>query len=210
MKNLTLIFILIPCIVFGQQKKKSPPPPAPPPPESKEQMAWDKKHDRCFNTSKYNPKQRRAFFPFNSAAKVKLISFSSDDIPYSAISVNNFSVDSTKVKEGKVLSAAGIDSLTDIMYNVGFTPMKHKRPRLKGELEVADPGYMCIFQPRHAILFIDSTGKVTQYISICFTCHQYYLSSRKIKYTVECENKYELLKSYFLSQGIKYGAKQEQ
>ena len=173
-------------------------------------MAWDKKHDRCFNTSKYDPKQRRAFFPFNSAAKVELISFNSDNIPYLPVAVNNFSIDSSKVKEGKVLSLAGIDSLTDIMYNVGFTPMKHKRPRIKGELEVADPRSMCIFQPRHAILFIDSTGKVTQYISICFTCHQYYLSSRKIKYTVECENKYDLLKSYFLSQGIKYRTKREE
>ncbi len=208
MKNLTLLFILIPCIVFGQRKKILPPP-GPPPPESKEQIAWDKKHDRCFNTFSYDAKQRRAFFPFNSATTVKLISFNSDDIPYRPVAVNNFSIDSSKVKEGKLLSAAGIDSLTDIMYNVGFTPMKHKRPRIKGELEVADPGSMCIFQPRHAILFIDSTGKVTQYISICFTCHQYYLSSRKIKYTVECENKYELLKSYFLSQGIKYATKQE-
>ena len=187
-----------------------PPAPGPPPPESKEQMAWDKKHDRCFNTSKYDPKQRRAFFPFNSAAKVELISFNSDNIPYLPVAVNNFSIDSSKVKEGKVLSLAGIDSLTDIMYNIGFTPMKHKRPRIKGELEVADPRSMCIFQPRHAILFIDSTGKVTQYISICFTCHQYYLSSRKIKYTVECENKYDLLKSYFLSQGIKYITKREE
>lgn len=210
MKNLTLLFILIPCIVFGQQKKALPPPPGPPPPESKEQMAWDKKHNNCFNTSKFNAKQRRAFFPFNSAVTVKLISFNSDDIPYQPVAVNNFSIDSSKVKEGKVLTAAGIDSLTDIMYNVGFTPMKHKRPRIKGELEVADPGSMCIFQPRHAILFIDSTGKVTQYISICFTCHQYYLSSRKIKYTVECENKYDLLKSYFLSQGIKYRTKREE
>jgi hypothetical protein len=210
MNKLFFLLVMLPCIVLGQQKKKLPPPPGPPPPESKEQIAWDKKHDRCFNTSKYNAGKRRAFFPFNSAATVKLISFSSEDIPYLPVSVNNFSIDSTKVKESKVLSPAGIDSLTDIIYNVGFTPMKHKRPRIKGELEVADPGPMCIFQPRNAILFIDSTGKVTQYISICFTCHQYYLSSRKIKYTVNCEDKYELLRNYFLSQGIQYGTKQEE
>ena len=205
MKNLTLLFILIPCVVFGQQRKTLPPPPGPPPAPSKEQLAWDKKHYSCFNTSQYDAKQRRAFFPFNSATRVKLISFGTDDVPYQPVAVNNFSIDSTKIKESKVLSFAGIDSLTDIMYNVGFTPMKHKRPRIKGELKEADPRVMCVYQPRNAILFIDSTGKVTQYISICFTCHQYYLSSRKIKYTADCENKYELLKIYFLSQGIKYG-----
>jgi hypothetical protein len=210
MKNLTLLFIVIPCIVFGQQKKKLPPPPGPPPPPIKEQMAWDKKHYSCFNTSKYDVRQRRAFFPFNSAARVKLISFSTEDIPYRPVAVSHFSIDSTKVKESKLLSPAGIDSLTDIMYNVGFTPMKHKRPRIKGELEEADPPVMCIYQPRNAILFIDSTGKVTQYISICFECDLYYLSSRKIKYTVNCEDKYGLLRSYFLFQGIQYGTKREE
>jgi hypothetical protein len=207
MKNLTLLLLLFPFAVLGQHKAL--PPPQPPLPPTKEQIAWDKKHYRCSNTSRYNAKQRRAFFPFNSAVVVKLISFSNEDIPYQPIAVNNFSIDSTKVKESKVLSSSGIDSLTDILYNVGFTPMKYKRPvvNVNGieELGVADPGSMCIYQPRNAILFIDSAGKVTQYISICFECHQYYLSSRKIKYTVNCENKYELIKSYFLAQGIKYG-----
>jgi len=204
--SLFYLILILPVVAFGQKAKLRPP--EPPLPPSKEQLAWDKKHNSCFNTSQYNAKQRRAFFPFNSAAVVKLISFSNEDIPYQPIAIDNFSIDNNKVKESKVLSS-GIDSLTDILYNIGFTPMKHKRPRtnVNGivELEVADPGSMCIYQPRHAILFIDWAGKVTQYISICFTCHQYYLSSRKIKYTVNCENKYELIKSYFLAQGIKYG-----
>ncbi|HTD41376.1 MAG TPA: hypothetical protein VK671_12195 [Mucilaginibacter sp.] len=204
MKNLTLLFILIPCMVFGQQKKKSPPPPEPP--SLEEARAW-KKHNQCFNSHKYNEEQRRAFFPFNTATTVKLISFTYGDVVYTPVAVNNFSIDYSKVRESKILSSIGIDSLTDILYNVGFTPVK--RPKYKKgevhELWIDDSRSMCIFQPRNAILFIDSTGKVTQYISICFTCHQYYLSSRKIKYTVNCENKYELLKNYFLSQGIQYG-----
>jgi hypothetical protein len=209
MKNLTLLLILFPFIVFGQQKKKSPPPPEPP--SIEEARAWEK-HHQCLNSHKYNEEQRRSFFPFNTATTVKLISFAKEDYVYTPVAVNNFIIDYSKVRESKILSNDGIDSLTDILYNVGFTPVK--RPKYKKgqvhEVEVDDSRSMCIFQPRHAILFIDSTGKVTQYISICFTCHQYYLSSRKIKYTVNCENKYELLRSYFLSQGIKYGNKQEQ
>lgn len=209
MRNLALLFILIPCILFGQQKKKSPPPPEPP--SFEEARAW-KEHNQCLNSHKYNEEQRRAFFPFNTATTVKLISFAKEDDVYTPVAVNNFIIDYSKVRESKILSSDGIDSLTDILYNVGFTPVK--RPKYKKgqvhEVEVDDSRSMCIFQPRHAILFIDSTGKVTQYISICFTCHQYYLSSRKIKYTANCENKYELLKSYFLSQGIKYRTKREE
>jgi len=209
MKTLTLLFILIPCVVFGQQKKKSPPPPEPP--SFEVARAW-KEHNQCLNSHKYNEEQRRAFFPFNTATTVKLISFAKEDDVYTPVAVNNFIIDYSKVRESKILSSDGIDSLTDILYNVGFTPVK--RPKYKKgqvhEVEVDDSRSMCIFQPRHAILFIDSTGKVTQYISICFTCHQYYLSSRKIKYTANCENKYELLKSYFLSQGIKYRTKREE
>jgi hypothetical protein len=52
---------------------------------------------------------------------------------------------------------------------------------------------------------MDANGKVTQYIELCFECQRSYLSSRKIKNAIYCEQKYELLKNYFLSQGIKYG-----
>ena len=194
MKNLTLLFLLIPYFVFSQQKHFH----GPPPPTS-EDIRLMEKRNQCFNSHRYNAQQRRAFYPFNSAITIKLISFTVNDMPYRPLAVNDFAIDSTKVKESKTLSNDGIDSLTDILYNVGFTPIKKKL-----ELVIDDPGRAC-YNPRNAVLFIDATGKVTQYIEFCFECHRYYLSSRKIKYTVNCENKYELLKSYFLSQGIQYG-----
>ena len=197
MNKLFFLLVMLPCIVLGQQKKKLPPPPAPP---TLEDARIEEKRNQCFNSGQYNAGQRRAFFPFSSTTTVKLISFTYGDIVYTPIVVNNFLIDYNKVHETKILSDAGIDSLTDILYNVGFTPIKEKQ-----RIGMQDPKAMCLYQPRNAILFIDSVGKVTQYIEICFTCHQYYLSSRKIKYTVNCENKYELLKNYFLSQSIKYG-----
>ncbi|MGZ3820272.1 MAG: hypothetical protein ACXVB6_06750, partial [Mucilaginibacter sp.] len=179
MKNLTLLFILIPCLVFGQKKA-----PAPHPPTIEEDKLADK-HNQCFNSSQYNAEQRRAFFPFSTATTVKLISFTFGEVVYTPNAINDFAVDYNKVHESKVLSNAGIDSLTDILYNVGFTPVKkirHKKGAIY-EIDVEDPGRMC-YEPRNAILFMDADGKVTQYIELCFTCHRYYLSSRNIKYTV--------------------------
>jgi hypothetical protein len=202
MKYLTLLLLLIPCFVYAQ-KKKSLPPLGPPTPAQERIMEI---HDQCYNSHKYTADQRRAFFPFNNAVTIKLVSFSDTVRIYTPIAVDNFAVDYSKVIENKVLSSSGIDSLTDILYNVGFTPYS-KIPHKKGEiyeLEIADPGAAC-YEPRNAILFINAEGKVTQYIEICFMCQRYYLSSSKIKYTVYCDRKYDLLKSYFLAQGIKYG-----
>lgn len=203
MKNLLLLFILMPFFVFGQNKKGLHAPLGPPSPEQEKIMEM---HNQCFNSHKYTAQQRRAFFPFNSAITIKLISFTVNDMPYRPVAINNFAIDTGKVKESKILSNDAIDSLTDILYNVGFKPSK-RVPHKKGEiyeLEIADPGYAC-YNPRNAILFIDADGKITQYIEICLECHRYYLSSRKIKSTVNCKNKYELLKSFFLAQGIQYG-----
>ena len=194
MNRLVPLVIMIPCIVFGQQKKALPPTGSP----TREQEKIAEINNQCLHTSKYKVRERRAFFPFNSATTIKLVSFSDTSRIYTPIAVNNFVIDYSKVIESTTLSNAGIDSLTDILYNVGLTPVKGLR------FEIADPGGKC-YNPRNAILFIDGQGKVTQYIEFCFECHRYYLSSIKIKNTVYCEQKYDLLKNYFLEQGIRYG-----
>jgi hypothetical protein len=192
MKYLTFLLILIPCIVFGQHKA---PPPHPP---IAEEGKLAEKHNQCHYNPKYNAKQRRSFFPFNTAITIQLVSFNDTVRVYTPIAVNNFKIDYSKVFENKKLSEAGVDSLTDIMYNFGLTPVKGTYP------EIADLGYSC-YNPRNAILFMDASGKVTQYIEFCFECHHYYLSSSKIRNATYCEQKYDLLKNYFLAQGIKYG-----
>ncbi|MGZ3764531.1 MAG: hypothetical protein ACXVB0_12205 [Mucilaginibacter sp.] len=192
MKNLTLLFILIPCLVFGQKKA-----PAPHPPTIEEDKLADK-HNQCHYNFKYNAERRRSFFPFNTATTIQLVSFNDTVRIYTPIAVNYFNIDYSKVIETKKLSQAGVDSLTDIMYNYGLTPVKGTY------LETADPGAAC-YNPRNAILFMDAEGRVTQYIEFCFECHRYYLSSSKIKNATYCEQKYDLLKTYFLAQGLKYG-----
>jgi len=83
------------------------------------------------------------------------------------------------------------------MYNFGFTPVRGAYLQIDRERACCNP--------RNAVLFMDANGKVTQYIEFCFECHHYYLSSRKVENAIYCEQKYDLLKSYFLVQGIKYG-----
>ena len=164
-----LIALIWPCQLSGQSKKRVLSPPGPP---SKKEEALAEKHNRCFHQNIYNSRQRRAFFPFNKADTIKLISFEAelgpkdlnddstthDTVPILVpIAKDQFSVNSQKVKEAKILTTRGINSLTDILYNVGFTPVKNL------SFEISDLGARC-YEPRNAILFIDGKGNVTQYM----------------------------------------------
>lgn len=220
MKRLLIILLLaLPCVLFGQSKNKIKMPIMP----TKKQWALAEKHNKCYYQNKYNALQRRAFFPFSIADTIKLISFEAlytptdsiyenngkliivppiikDTIPViSAISQNHFALNKRKVIEIRTLTPAGVDSLTNILYNIGYTPVKNL------DFEVGDPGAKC-YAPRNAILFIDANGNVTQYLEICFGCQRHYWSSSKVADIEYCYNKYELLRKYFLAQRIKYGA----
>jgi|SRR5215217_6856753 len=156
-----------------------------------------KKYMTCVNSHQFNAKQRRTFFPFPSAVSVKLISFQADTFSIQPIAPNHFLIDTTLLKESHLLSSAAIDSLTDILYNVGYTPIKLP-------FKLADPGRNC-YDPRNAILFLNAEGIVAQYIELCFECERYFLSSSKIKNTEYCEQKFEMLRQFFFERGIKYG-----
>jgi len=193
---------MLPCVVFGQLVPFNKVP-------TKRDYILAKKYDQCYNSHRYNAKQRRAFTPFSKAITIKLISFhvpidgalpgEENPPPYTPIAPDNFKINNERIIESKVLSEIAIDSLTDIMYNVGFTPMK-----IKPKFTIADSGASC-YNPRNAILFIDANGVLTHYIEFCWECGRYYLSSSKIKNTTYCEQKLDMLKTFFLTQGIKYG-----
>ncbi|TFF38936.1 hypothetical protein [Mucilaginibacter psychrotolerans] len=214
-KNLLIFCLLIlPGVVMAQKPKR----PLGPPTKAEDRAAI--LHDQCLHRNTYTAAQRRSFFPFSTAGSVKLISFEfvlyhdaeildtagnliNPPMPHDTQEVitpmapNRFKLNYRKIKEIKQLSAKGLDSLTDILYNVGFTPVKNLT------FEIAGHGYSC-YEPRNAILFFDAAGNLTQYIELCFMCHRYYLSSRKIRYTADCEQKSDMLKGFFLAQGINY------
>lgn len=212
-KVILLILFILPCIVHAQRKKHSK--------ELGPKRDYAGYND-CSYQYRFDANARRAFFPFLKAAKVRLISFHEgentpihitepgtisepDIIPaedtlrvFSPMAKGDFFVNYCRVMEMRDLSNAAIDSLTDIMYNVGRKPMKLPD-------DYANPGAVC-YSPANAILFIDNKGKVTEYIEICFHCRKYYYSSSKTRKVDYCDQKWDMLRKYFLTQNIIYGA----
>jgi hypothetical protein len=189
--KLALLLLLVPSLAYGQKKH-----PLQKPPTYQEALRLQK-FEQCLHQDIFTAKQRRAFFPFNTTNSIKIISFNDPKVDFNRLPVKYHIIDKTKVREIKTLSISGIDSLTDILYNIGYTPMK-------GGLEIADPGGKC-YNPRNAILFIDKKGHVSEYIEFCFQCHKIEFSSKKIRKTEYCDDKFDLLRRYFLAQGIKIG-----
>jgi hypothetical protein len=198
--QLVFLLLLAPCITFGQYHKLVKYRNSNIGVEVKgKEFKLAKAYCTCFNKPKYSTNQRLDFFPFNKAATVKLISFAIPlDTPiYTALAPSRYVLNQKSVIESKLLSISAVDSLTDILYNVGYSPIKLN-------FKLVSTGYGC-YSPRNAILFLDSNGEINEYIELCFDCEKYYLSSAKIKNTEYCEQKYDMLKAFFLSQGIKYG-----
>ncbi|RYU90114.1 hypothetical protein EWM62_11265 [Mucilaginibacter terrigena] len=217
MKRLLLIILFIlPCIVFAQKKRHFKAPRV---------MRYYPGYNDCAYQYRFDADARRAFFPFSKAARIRLISFHEgentpiyitepgaayvpDVIPaedtmqvFSPMAKDDFFVNYCRVMEMRDLSKAAVDSLTDILYNVGRKPIKLPD-------DYANPGAAC-YSPANAILFMDSKGKITEFIEICFHCHRYYYSSSKTREIDYCDQKWDMLKKYFFSQGIKFGVVDE-
>jgi hypothetical protein len=193
MRKVLFLLLFLPGVVFCQHRKLPPAPPAQPP--------RGKDFDRsgqCLHRDLFSNLQRREFFPFKDTYTVKLISFNDPKSYQNEIPVYDHILDMNKVGEIKTLTINGIDSLTDILFNIGYTPVKPGRP------SIYNPGGKC-FNPRNAVLFMDKNDRVLEYINICFECHQIEYSSDKIKRTDFCKQKFDLMKSYFLARGIKIG-----
>ena len=215
--KLTLLFSLI-CLVGFAQKKKYDIMKPPVEPPSRADYAVLEKRMACIHRNTYSLGERLKFFPFNQYKKVMLISF---ELPEPSAEINNAGktqpknhnekeftlallakkqkLDQTRIKENRILSALEIDKLTDILYNFGYKSTKSYKGLLIG-----DDGYSC-YNPRNAIVFLDEKGLIAEYIEICFECHRREDSSEKIKTGEFCTEKYDLIRKYFYTVGIKYG-----
>jgi hypothetical protein len=203
-------------MLFGQSKRKYKMPVRP----TKKQLALAEKHYQCFYQNKYNAQQRRSIFPFNTAVEIQIISFKPsypmnndikevdgklieidrsdpDTVPvFTTISKDRYLINYRKVINKKTLSAAGVDSLTDILYNYTYTPITDK-----DFIEVGNPGCSC-YEPTKAILFIDRDHHVTQYMRTCFKCERHFWSSSKVNEIEYCTGKYQMLEKFFFKQGV--------
>jgi hypothetical protein len=130
------------------------------------------------------------FYPFGAAEKVKLVSFRFHRNNY-PVRRDSLLVDS--LIETRTLTKNQLIKLTDILYN---------------NIYRAQPNYgvttLCFF-PRNAILFFDRTGKLIEYINICFHCDNYGSSSDKIWLGDNCEQKMDKLRKFFVSAGVLFG-----
>lgn len=188
--NLLLWVFLFSCgQALGQAKfKKLKTEPPPPGGYSKAILAIERKNHECVRINVKSFFQRLKSYPYNKATQIQLASFEGLSIPRL-----NDTICYSKLKEVKRLTLLQIDSLTELLYNIGF-----------GGTILLEEEKAC-YNPRNAILFIDSTGKAFEYIELCFECDQFVVSSEKIKFGDICNQKFSMLKKLFKNTGIQYG-----
>jgi hypothetical protein len=139
-------------------------------------------------------------YPFDRAAQIRLVSFDYRPDPHiveHALPIKDDNVDTSNLNEQTTLSRQGVDSLTYILYNIGYA----------GKVSTSEMT-MC-YDPRNAILFFDESGQVFEFMEICFRCHSVRLSSENIKTGQFCTQKYELLKEFFIRNEIEIGTVKE-
>ncbi|MES2777286.1 MAG: hypothetical protein V4722_24120 [Bacteroidota bacterium] len=180
MRPLILITFLIGCLknVRGQKV------------ENQVELPRLKGNFNCIYKPKYSPAQRKKFYPFKIAATIKLVSFRyhNDNSPF-----KNDTLLTDSLVEVKSLTKTEVDGLTDILYNNFYK---------------TQPNYGSLtqcFYPRNAILFLDRSGHLKEYVLICFHCDRHEESSDKIYFGNDCTQKMEKLRLFFVSAGIKFG-----
>lgn len=180
-----------------------------------ELAAHDDLDDYCTFTNKYTAKERLRLYPFSKATKVLAVSYEppvmektdinselnaevSVPLKLSGLRVRNGKLDYSTLIEVKELSAAQIDSLTNLLFNTDFK-VKGLNGFSKGKC----------FEPRNAFVFFDLSGKVFDYLQICFECINSRSKTDKISVGTLCTQKYDLLRAYMVGLGIKSGTKIE-
>ena len=162
---------------------------------TEQQKKQSELNTHCIISNKYSADQRRKIYPFSMAASVRIISYTwPDSIVFGGpVPLKNGQLNPEYVQKEKTLSQTEIDSLTQIIYNVGY------RGYFFTEVD-----FKC-YNPRNAIIFLDSSEMVKEYIELCFECQKHRLSSDKILAGDFCQEKYDLLRSFFSQMGINYG-----
>jgi hypothetical protein len=159
-----------------------------PPPKVSDRSKSDQK---CYHNGKLSSEERKSIHPFRIANNVEIISFSSKLMKAPIV---GDSISRKQVIESVILNEGQVNDLTDILYNYNYS----RKTNLISRTSVG------CYEPRHAIVFTYSSGKVITFIEICFECKEIRTELMEESTGVFCEGKYELLKKYFVSVGIKY------
>ncbi|QTE57978.1 hypothetical protein [Mucilaginibacter rubeus] len=172
--------------------------------------------DNCLYTKMFTVTQRLKKYPFSIAAKILAISYvgvpknsnrtiDSAGFPKApeepdtigGIIIENDHLKYDNVKQSKFLTREQIEKFSDIIFNYGYSGMKNY-------LITSLPG---CFEPRNSIVFLDKNDRVIDHLDICFTCHASDSGSRKINVGIDCKQKYDMLKAFFISVGVPYGTR---
>lgn len=135
----------------------------------------------------------RKDFPYNKTAAIKLVSFRllSDTVYERELPRTNGAIDMNKMSEVIVLDKDLEELLLDILVNYD------------NQSEYSE--IMMCYEPRNAIIFIDSNGQVVASIEICFACQQYKTDPLTLDLSHFCNEKFEAIRQVFMAAGIKYG-----
>ena len=151
--------------------------------------------NNCIHKNVYSFSNRIKNYPFNSAAEIKLVSFINNDYEEKSILLDLIRHDTTflaKLNETVTLKLPQIDTLTDIIYNNFF----------RGKINQLSSA-LC-YRPRNGILFYDNKGKLFDCIEICFECEEIKTLKHKFNFGDQCDQKFDLLRKFFVSAGINY------
>jgi len=184
--------------VYGQKNNLAKIPPQPP---TRKEMEEEERNHNCIKKISRTFTTRVKNYPFNISTQIQFVSFmgSSRTVDNEVVYTNdslpriNDTVCYSKLHEIKTLTFSQVDRLTDILYNYGY----------RGTIYTMSTA-MC-YNPRNAILFIDSSGKAFEFIEICFECDKTRESSDKISLGDLCDQKMSMLKDLFKKTGIEYG-----
>src|SRR6202012_977716 len=118
-----------------------------PPPPSPRDLLMEELANECNFVNKYNSAQREHQYPFNKASKIELIAFKQQ--PFGNTFPHKFK-DVKNVLERVILNKQQRDSLTSLLYNVGYTI--HNKVLYRYEAAAS-------YQPSNGIVFLDKNGK---------------------------------------------------
>lgn len=158
----------------------------------KQRRARKENDQACYLNGTLTASERRSKVPFAHSASIYVLSFSK----YYEMGI--IKSDSTLrrdlILEKIKLSEEQVDSITEVFYNYNYS--------LKTKNYIPE-NYAC-YEPRHAIVFMNSKGKVENYIKLCFNCARFDSNLPKAVWGNFCTGKYELLQQRFAAAGITY------
>ena len=90
-------------------------------PLTEQEIEKDERNHHCITTTKYTAVERMNFFPFNTSAVIKIVSFNDPESQIEdTLPMKGNEIDYTKITEEETLSKEQIDELTSILYNVTY------------------------------------------------------------------------------------------